>query len=90
MSVVTSKSPTSRRRRRGFRIDGEAFERELAARGLGADRMAHIAGVSEAAVSKARHGEPISHESLTKIVAALESIPANPMAARLLAPKAQK
>jgi DNA-binding Xre family transcriptional regulator len=66
------------------RIDPEAFERELAARGLEAKDLAKLTGLKADTFSKARHGRRITRDTLMKIAVALEKVPVHRVAAALV------
>ncbi len=67
----------------GVRLDPDAFERELAARGLEAQDLAKLAGLKEDTFIRARHGGRITRDTLMKIAVALEKVPMHPVAAAL-------
>jgi transcriptional regulator with XRE-family HTH domain len=68
----------------GVRIDPEAFERELAARGLEAKDLAKLTGLKADTFSKARHGRRVTRDTLMRIAFALEKVPVHRVAAALV------
>lgn len=67
----------------GVKLDPEAFERELAARGLEAQDLAKLTGLKRNTFTKARHGGRITRDTLMRIAVALEKVPVHPVAAAL-------
>lgn len=69
---------------RGVILDRGKLNRELAVRNLDGRTLAHLAGVSEVSISRARCGYPIGQEVLVKVFVALQRVPALPGVAELL------
>ncbi len=67
MEVVT--------RRKGIRLDRDRLDYELGRRALTGRRLAELAGIDEAIVSRARHGYGISEATLRRLTEALLSQP---------------
>src|SRR5260370_35467447 len=71
--METAKAPIPRRS--GVRLDVIRFDFELGRRGLTGRRLAELAGITEAGISRARRGRPITEETLRNITGALLSVP---------------
>lgn len=65
-------------------LDRALIDRELVRRGLSARRLAALSGLTEATLSRARGGRPVSAQSLRQITEALASVP--PLSLSLVAP----
>jgi hypothetical protein len=61
--------------RRGIFLDADRFDYQLAIRGGSARQLARRARVSEAIISRARHGHRIAPQTLRKITVALLAWP---------------
>lgn len=62
-------------RRSGIKLDRDRLDYELSRRGVTARALAHAAGLPEATLSRARHGQPIREGTLRKLTAALVQTP---------------
>jgi transcriptional regulator with XRE-family HTH domain len=66
------------------RLDRDRLDRQMAVRGLTARRLAALAGVAEATVSRARNGRTVAPTTMRKLVEALDGVAVVPGAAELL------
>lgn len=76
-------TPATGARLVGVVLDPEAFERELASRGLEAQDLARICHLKPDTLVRARRGERITRDTLMRISDALLKIPVHPVAASL-------
>ena len=70
--------------RGGFTVAG-ALDQELLARGLNAEDLERLTGISGKTIRRARSGRgKVSRDTLVRIVDALSKVPVRPMAGRLV------
>ena len=61
--------------RSGVVLDADRFSYELDLRDLRARDLAQVSGVHEVTISRARHGQPMTRQTLDKLANALDRIP---------------
>lgn len=78
----------TRTRRRGLRLNPEAFERALAERLLESQDLARLADLSPDTIVKVRRGQAVDRATLAKVADALKRAPIDALLAGLVRPKA--
>ena len=76
-----------KRRPRYLAVDGEAFERELAARCLDGEALAAAAGVTHEAITRLRRGQVVDRPILRKVLDVLDAMPVSPTLVRVARPE---
>jgi hypothetical protein len=77
-------------RRSGIRLDAARLDFELGRRAVTARELAETAGIPEATLSRARHGQPVRETTLRKLSDALVRTPVVVGADMLLASPPEK
>jgi DNA-binding Xre family transcriptional regulator len=72
-------------RRPGVLLDASRLDHELARRGLTARALSERSGCSEFIISRARHGAPVSAQTLRRLGDALNECPVLPGAEAIIA-----
>jgi hypothetical protein len=84
MNTTTRRKRQTYTRREGARLNPDALDAHLVARGLGTRDLAKLTGLEIGTITDARQGKRLRRSTVMKIVAALDKLPVNSTVAALV------